>query len=83
MNSSAQTMSSTPIEHITWIEEPLLRGAYKVIVNLYSLRLGATLPVPYRVLVTRGDQTLQDKTGIFNEVGGSDMPLTFQIPTVP
>jgi hypothetical protein len=82
-NSSAQTMSSTPIEHITWIEEPLLRGTYKVIVNLYSLRLGAALPVPYRVLVKRGEQVLQEKTGIFNEVGRSDMPLTFQIPTVP
>ena len=60
-----------------------MRGTYKVIVNLYSLRLGATLPVPYRVLVKRGEQILQEKTGIFNEVGRSDMPLTFQIPTVP
>ena len=82
-NSSAQTMSSTPIEHITWVEEPVLRGTYKVIVNLYSLRPGATLPVPYRVLVKRGEQILQEKTGIFNEVGRSDMPLTFQVPTVP
>src|SRR4029077_10149523 len=60
-NSSAQTMSSTPIAHITWIQEPVVRGTYKVVVNLYSLRPGAILPVPYRVLIKRGEQILQEK----------------------
>ena len=45
-NSSAQTMSSTPIEHITWVEEPVLPGTYKVIVNLYSLLWGPPCRFP-------------------------------------
>lgn len=82
-NSNAITLSSTPIEHISWIDEPSLRGTYTVMVNLYSLRPGASLPVPYRVVVTRGEQVVQEKTGVLNATGGTDMPLTFQVPTAP
>lgn len=83
INSNALALSASPIEHITWAAEPSQQGLYKVIVNLYSLRQGSSLPVPYRVLVKRGHAVIQEKTGVFSGLGDTDIPLTFQIPAAP
>jgi hypothetical protein len=80
LNGTDQTISMTPIEHVTWEAEPRLSGTYKIFVNLYALHGGATLPVSYRVILKRGDELVQERAGEITAVGATAMPFTFEVP---
>jgi hypothetical protein len=55
MNSNANVMSDTPIEHVVWPEGNVEPGGYDVGVKLYARREQGG-PIPFQVRVTIGEQ---------------------------
>ena len=55
MNSSANVMSASPIEHVVWPEGSVQPGSYDVGVKLYARREPGG-PIPFQVRVTVGEE---------------------------
>jgi hypothetical protein len=78
MNSNANVMSDTPIEHVVWPEGDVEPGAYEVGVKLYARREQAG-PIPFQVRVTVGEQQQYFDGSVANDGDVVDV-TTVQIP---
>jgi hypothetical protein len=78
MNSGANTMSDTPIEHVVWPEGSVQPGNYDVAVKLYARREQGG-PIPFRVRVMIGDRQQLLDGSVLNAGDVLDV-TTVQIP---
>lgn len=78
MNSNANVMSDTPIEHVVWPEGDVEPGAYEVGVKLYARREQAG-PIPFQVRVTVGEQEQYFDGSVANDGDVVDV-TTVQVP---
>ena len=78
MNSNANVMSDTPIEHVVWPEGNVQPGDYEVGVKLYARREQGG-PIPFQVRVTIGEQEQYFDGSIANDGDVVDV-TTAQVP---
>lgn len=79
-NERGGTSASRPVEHVIWDAAPAPDGRYTVEVSLYD-RYGEARPeVPFQVVLSRGAQVVQQRSGTISVRRIGQSVLSFDMP---